>query len=213
MQMSFSDLEELFDTLSHKNMKEYESAFSGKNIDTLILNKENVVTISAQCKENHSTCDVSILAFEDEKTFNELAWIESELRKNQKVKFRPKLKYVMGNEDNPFLAVLGLYKIVFINYKNKTIFEAAQLNRKKTEDRGFYFFKISFLKEDFLVIYESGICRITNTGVALWHVNLMWDDIYLDSDEDYIYYSSEFGVPVDWVLSTKTGEKVSLSNS
>lgn len=191
-------------------MKEYESNFNDENIDTIILNEETVVTFSAHCKENDSSCDVLISAFE-EKTFSNLAWIESKLSNSQKVNFSPKLRYIAGNADNPFLAILGLFKIVFINYKNRTIFEAVQLNRKKNEDQGFYFFKVLFLKEDFIVIYESGICRITDTGIILWHINLMWDDIYLNSNEDYIYYSSEFGDPVDWALSIKTGEKISLN--
>ena len=197
----------MFDYLDHKAVKEYESNFNDKNIDTVKLNKENVVIITAQCKEPYLFCDVSILAFEDEKNFNEFARIESRPSNNHKVKFCLKLHYVVGNKDNPFLAILGLYKIVFVSHKKRSVFEAVQLNRKRYEDRGFYFFKVLFLEEDFLFIYESGTCRITDAGVVLWHINLMWDDIYLNSDEGYIYYSSEFGDPVNWSLSTKTGEK------
>jgi hypothetical protein len=206
--MQFSLLAEVFDTLRNSNMIKSESNFN-KNIEIIELSKDVSITLTAFPNVKNFPCDIIISGFGKEKKIQNFAWIESAITGKEKVKFVPKLYYVIKQNDKSFLAIVGLNEVVFVNSSKESIVEIVQLNRRETDDQGFYKIDILLLESSFIIIYEGGVVRINNDGVILWHTFLMWDDIYLRADENFLYYWSEFGefALSEWVVSIKSGEK------
>lgn len=150
--------------------------------------------------------DIQICVFDKSQVHKSFADYSLESVINIKPIFNPLVTIVFNENPYPFCAIIGLWEIVFVDFQQKTSQTILQLFRKESDDGGFYFLKILTLTNAFIVIYESGITRITNKGHVEWHKSLYWDDIYCKTDDYYIYYSSEHRNNEDWRINIIDGE-------
>lgn len=156
-------------------------------------------------------CDVEISVMGKARVFPKLAWVESVIDEKNKLVYRPKLIYVLGDERKPFFVAIGLYSVISVVGQN-VLSTIIDLNRRETDDKGFYFEKVLLRADSFVLTYEGGAAKIEDDGRLLWHVKLSWDDVYERCDGDYLHYKSEFSDlgSKNWALSISTGEKVVL---
>ena len=181
-----------------------------ENHEIVRLSKDCFVTLEVNESETEMPPDVTISAFGHKMHFRDFAWLESLPSEAAQSKFQARLKYAIQSHPISFLIVVGLFEVVLVNCADTSIKTIAQLNRKKIEDQGFYWFEILSVANGIVIVYESGALRISEHGFVLWHTFLFWDDVYKGTDEKYLYYSSEFGeyAPDDWVISMESGEKL-----
>lgn len=122
--------------------------------------------------------------------------------------YEPEIFSVIEKKFHPFCALIGINKVIFVNFTDKSINKILSLYRKETEDEGFYWMDVNTKENYFLIIYESGIAKISNDGNVEWHKSMRWDDIYIKSDEYYLYYSSEYRDKEEWKLDIITGQSI-----
>lgn len=180
---------------------------------TILLTDDCVVDLGVLGTKDDLPRDVSVSAFGKTETLKAFERFENESGLSSVGKFGPALDYAIYGAAESVLVVLGLFAVVVVSCPDKTIKIAAYLNRKEYEDQGFYWTKFLFGGYGVILLYESGALRFDEFGHVRWHQTLTWDDVFLETDDNYLYYSSEFGefAPEDWTISIETGEKMILS--
>jgi hypothetical protein len=157
--------------------------------------------------------NIEIAIGKESKMFPGLAWLELEPGNSPDPRFTPKLTYIFRNNGKPFLAVVGRYSIICA-VGERSLSTILELNRKETDDQGFYSVKILLREDGFLFVYEGGAARITDRGSLVWHVPLYWDDTFERADEKLLYYSTDTETGLEkWALSVVNGDRVRLEQS
>lgn len=179
---------------------------------TLEFGENNSLTLRASSNGQGLPYDVLFRAFGKEVLYENFASVQTALTEGGKTKFEPDLLCITAGEQRSFAAVVGLYKVVFVDPQKGSITEILFLNRKTTDDQGFYRLNVQPLEDGLLLIYEGGATRISEDGYVVWHCHLAWDDIYRGTDGKSLYYSSEFGefAPDDWAISVADGARFKL---
>jgi hypothetical protein len=191
-------------------MKSYEITIT-QNEYLIELENNELIKLDKLPLKKFNVDDIKITAFNESviyKGFADYSLNRTNKTINNRPSFNPLVTAVIENKTKPFCSIIGLWEVLFINVQTKTLEIILKLNRTESDDRGFYFLKILTLKDAFLIIYESGIARISNNGKIKFHRSLRWDDIYCKTDENYIYYSSEHLKNEDWRVNIKNGEIV-----
>jgi hypothetical protein len=182
------------------------------NETTLQLGRDSSLTLQTSSNGRGLPYDVTFRAFGKESFCKHFAAVQTALDENGKTKFQPDVLCGTSSGQHSFAAIIGLYKVVFVNPRDKSINEILSLYRKPSDDQGFYQLNLQPSKDGFLLIYEGGAARVSEDGYVVWHRQLAWDDIYRRTDDELIYYSSEFGefAPDDWAISIADGSSVKL---
>jgi hypothetical protein len=183
--------------------------------DVAELHIEGCETVQMHALPNQRSLpyDVVITAFGTSQTYKQFVPCHvSSAPHTFTTTIHPLLDCVLGDREMPFMALVGLYEVLFIHCLRKTMHPVLKLFRQADEDQGFYRQQILALSDGFVLIYESGAARIKHTGDVVWHERLAWDDIFLKKDDTKLYYSSEFGefAPHDWTIEMADGSRVPL---
>ncbi|MET0624887.1 MAG: hypothetical protein ABW250_18205 [Pyrinomonadaceae bacterium] len=159
--------------------------------------------------------DVSVRAFGKEVTFANFAPIHVVPDGAGRTKFVGELLCIPGDDGRSFAAIVGLYSVVFVDARSRSITEILRLRREANEDQGFYQLRVEPITGGFILLYESGAARIDTAGNVVWHHQLRWDDTYKGTDGEMLIFSSEFGedAPGDWAISIADGTKLKLKQA
>lgn len=179
-----------------------------ENEYSITLNNVEPVLLEKLPPKKFNVDDIKITAFNKSEIFKGFADYSLDKTAKNRPLFNPLFTAVIDNKSKPFCAIIGLWKILFIDFQNKTFNIILELNRKESDDRGFYFHKVLTLHNAFILIYESGIVRISDKGNIEFHNFLRWDDLYCKTDDQYIYYSSEHRENEDWRLRIEDGKTI-----
>lgn len=206
--MQFDHLEEKLGILvrNPEKMTEFEVCFESGDTKEIPLSAGVSVRLVVHREKASTSYDVSICVFNREALFERLAWAGTQLQDKNELRQYPILNCVLGFGAHPFLVVLGLREVIFISHKQQKISSILDLNRREDDDRGFYFFNVLPGEKNFVVIYEGGVFKVTTDGTVEWERNLWWDDVFLHSDQENLYFFSEFRKPSNWAISVETGE-------
>ncbi|QWP75835.1 hypothetical protein J5226_19830 [Lysobacter sp. K5869] len=101
-----------------------------------------------------------------------------------------------------FLLVLGRRSCLVFDREAGRLADTVALNRRETDDTGFYDVKFQDSDQILVVVYESGIFAVTATGV-LWHHHKTWDELVTSIDADSIVVTT--GDEGQYTLETQTG--------
>lgn len=177
---------------------------SGK--EKIILNEYSSISVEITPNERALPYDMVISAFGKETIYKAFAPLNVQRIENKRTLFVPEIISVKQSEVKPFIAMIGLYEVLFVNFMNKSIQTALKMYRNQKDDQGFYKINVIPLDNDFLVVYEGGAARINEDGNLAWHQKLSWDDIFLKHDEKKLYYASEFNAWGDeWQIQIQDG--------
>jgi len=124
--------------------------------------------------------------------------------------FEGRLPCVIDDGEQGFALLVGDMEVVRLDGQRGTVDSVCRLNRRHTDDRGFYTMRLAVLSDSALVIYEGGAMRVNRAGRVIWHTCLAWDDILDGSDEKKLYYSTEFGefAPAGFTVDIETGSRM-----
>jgi len=128
-------------------------------------------------------------------------------KKSTESKFPTRIYSISGVDEEPFLYLVGLLLVLYINPHSLRIQEVVRLRRDLGEDPGYYIIQVHEYPESILLRYESGLCRVDHAGKLIWHTPLCWDDVYLRHGNDGLYFSNEFvRGGEEWLIRLDNGE-------
>lgn len=119
--------------------------------------------------------------------------------------------YDSNGLDYPYLFIIGIYDVLYIDPKTFNVKHVLKLNRSDREDTGFYQLHIHEYKDSVIIRYESGVCKFSKCGTLLWHTpKLYWDDIFLRHELNYYIYSNEHrNDNAEWRIDLNNGNILS----
>jgi hypothetical protein len=105
-----------------------------------------------------------------------------------------------------FLAVIGLYKLLFIRNERERSWSSWTCSVNLTTIVGFIECSFTQLSDGFLINYESGIARVRDIGEVLWHRKMVWNDVFVRKADSALLFKYEIN-PKGFYISISDGEK------
>lgn len=117
------------------------------------------------------------------------------------------IEVALQREGYAFLAVVGLYMVLFFDFKAHRVREVMKLFREETDDQGFYRMQLHPLLDGFLINYESGVARVRETGEVAWHRKMVWNDVFVREEDSALLFKNELN-PKGFHISIRDGSKL-----
>jgi hypothetical protein len=161
------------------------------------------IRLVAAADDRRGVLDVAVHAFGASKTYARFA--ECILGRQLRWYFG-EVEIAWQDESPVFVTVVGLYKVLFLDFAALSIRELLSLYREETDDRSFYRMQLHPLADSFLINYESGIARIADTGEVAWHRKMVWNDVYVKEEDGALLFKNEIN-PKGFLISFADGSK------
>jgi hypothetical protein len=179
------------------------------NYQVPILVEYGEIILQAIPNDSGEPYDLSITAFGKQHLFAKFISLKVSPDEGNTSHFAPDLPCITMSGEYPGMVLVGVFYVIFINVNKEHINVILKLNRKSTDDQGFYSLNVHLLNHMFLLLYEGGAACISSNGEIIWHNSLFWDDIYLGMKNGVLVYSSEYGefAPSNWGISILDGTR------
>lgn len=116
------------------------------------------------------------------------------------------IEYFAGTAQLPFLFLIGLFEVWFVNPISLIASKVTELHRNRCEDTGFYHVCLHEYEGFVLLRYEAGLCKVGYDGALAWHIALKWDDIFIREEPNAVIYSNEHSNDgKEWKISLDDG--------
>ena len=181
-------------------------------VETIVLNPgiafakrvaDQEIGLLALPNDRQLPFDLSIQAFGRKQTYPRFA--QSMVGKRE-MSFVGEVELAVRPEGRVFIAIVGLYKALFLDFAEPSIRELLSLYREETDDRGFYRMQLHPLSDGFLINYESGVARVDATGEVAWHRKMVWNDVFVRGEEGALLFKNEIN-PKGFHISIADGSK------
>jgi hypothetical protein len=172
--------------------KEFTKRVAGEEMGLLALANDRQLPL-----------DLVIRAFEQKQTYQRFAQC---MVGKHPISFVGEVELAINREGRIFVAVVGLYKVLFLNFAALTIRELLTLYREEMDDRGFYRMQLHPLPDAFLVNYESGMARVSSAGEVVWHRKMVWNDVFVREEDGALLFKNELN-PKGFHISVADGSK------
>jgi hypothetical protein len=120
--------------------------------------------------------------------------------------FVGEVELALQHEGRVFVAIVGLYKVLFLDFAALSIRERLSLYREEGDDRGFYRMQLHPLPDAFLVNYESGVAKLNAAGELAWHRKMVWNDVFVREEDGALLFKNELN-PKGFHISIADGSK------
>ncbi len=114
----------------------------------------------------------------------------------------PSFLCIFGSVDLAFCALAGLQKIVFLK-PDCSLTEAFFFERELDDDLGWFHTECIPLEDGFVIIYESGVLRLSHDARVVWKQSLTYHDMYVGRDDHCLRFATdlETGVIKEWAIN------------
>ena len=107
-------------------------------------------------------------------------------------KYAADITVVIGDINNLFVALIGLFSVFFIDFSKRTGRTVYEIKERSIEDDpGFYKNSVIHLDDGFIFNFEYGIVKIDDRGRVLWESKLVYGDSFKEINNQKIVFINE----------------------